>query len=329
MKKRGKYNSPFQATFQGIRDLYRKKQDVVALPEPLDMTGRKVLITGASSGLGFATARRLAQAGAEVIMAIRSGIPDKGEAIIADTGNKHVRMLHVDLSDFDSIDRLVDQLEKAGTTIDLLISNAAMVPLKSRQTPQDLDEMFMVNYLAPFYLVNRILEMNILKTSEKGHPGIIIVSSESHRNPEGFDWANFGQYIPYGIRETVAKYGEYKLFLTTFANELARRLDKQGNHIPVRILCPGPVNSSIGREAPGWMQPVLKLAFSLFFKSPEKASDPILYFATETLEKYIPISYLFLMQHKEMDDKSTDTTNGQKLWEMSESIVTRLGYRIA
>lgn len=328
MKRKGKYNSPFQATIQGIRDLYRKREDVVALPDPLDMKGRRVLITGASSGLGFATAKRMANAGAELILATRSGIPEKGEAIIAETGNRNVRMLHVDLSDFNSIDGLVDQLRTGGIAVDLVVSNAAMVPLKSRQTPQGLDEMFMVNYLAPFYLINRILESGILEPSAEGRPGIIIVSSESHRNPEGFDWANFGKYTPYGIKETVAKYGEYKLFLTTFANELARRLETRGNHIPVRSLCPGPVNSNIGREAPGWMQPLLKLSFSLFFKSPKKASDPVLYFATETPEKHIPIRYLFLMQEKEMDDKSTDPANGQKLWEKSEEIISGLGYRL-
>ena len=65
-------------------------------------------------------------------------------------------------------------------TIDILISNAAMVPLKSRKTPQGLEETFMVNYLAPFYFINQFLDRNILK---KENSRIIIVSSESHRNP--------------------------------------------------------------------------------------------------------------------------------------------------
>jgi len=71
---------------------------------------------------------------------------------------------------------------------------------------------------------------------------------------------------------------------------------------------------------------LLKLVFSIFFKSPEKASDPIIYFATESNESPKPIEYLFLMQFKEMDEKATDSENGKKLWEMSEALINELGY---
>ena len=153
---------------------------------------------------------------------------------------------------------------------------------------------------------------------------IILVSSESHRNAKDFVWESFGEYEEYGIGETVSRYGYFKLLLTTFANELARRLSAQNEQIPVRVLCPGPVNSNIAREAPGWMQPILKGVFSIFFKSPEKASDPIIYFASENNEQK-PIDYLFLMQPKAMDDKATDEANGKKLWELSEGFDCKVG----
>ena len=157
-------------------------------------------------------------------------------------------------------------------------------------------------------------------------PGnFIIVSSESHRDAKGFEWEKFGKYEEYGIGETVARYGYYKLFLTTFANELSRRLAAQNWQTTVRVLCPGPVNSNIAREAPGWMQPLLKGVFSLFFKSPEKASDPILYFAAQNDENPKPIDYLFLMQSKAMDEKATDEANGKKLWKLSEEIIKDVG----
>jgi hypothetical protein len=89
------------------------------------------------------------------------------------------------------------------------------------------------------------------------------------------------------------------------------------------MLCPGPVNSNIAREAPGWMQPLLKGVFSLFFKSPEKASDPILYFAGE-YDRSDPIPYLFLMQKKEIDDKALDPQNGKHLWHLSEKLISNL-----
>ena len=287
----------------------------------MDLNGKTVLITGASAGLGLAASKRLATAGAKVIMAVRSGIPEKGEEVKKISGNSQVSMYHVDLLDFESINQFLTKLEKDRLKVDILISNAAMVPLKSRTTEQGLEEMFMVNYLAPFYIINQLIDRDFFNPENSK---IIIVASESHRNPKKFEWEKFGKYEAYGINETVSRYGYYKLFLTTFANELSRRLELDNKHIPVRVLCPGPVNSNIAREAPKFMQPLLKLVFSIFFRSPEKASDPILYFASEQNGEDKPIDYLFLMQPKEMDEKATDPENGRKLWSMSQELIDRV-----
>jgi NAD(P)-dependent dehydrogenase (short-subunit alcohol dehydrogenase family) len=318
----GNYNSPLQATIKGIRDLYSKKKDIVHLPDHMNLQGKTVLITGASSGLGYAAAKRIAGAGATVIMAVRSGIPRKGEELKSTTGNPHIKMYFVDLLDFESIQHLIQNLKKDGVSVDILISNAAMVPLKSRRNRYGLEEMFMVNYLAPFYLINRMIGEGVIRAAAK----IIIVSSESNRNPDGFCWDEFGVYRDYGINETVARYGYFKLLLTTFGCELSRRLNVAHCTMPVRMLCPGPVNSNIAREAPSWMQPILKLAFSLFFKSPEKASDPILYFATQNHDHAKSLEYLFLMQAKEIDGKALTPENGEKLWTLSEDLCATLGF---
>ncbi len=323
MTEKGKYDSPFKATLKGITDLYGRKSYGVKIPETIDLCGKTVMITGASSGLGYATAKRIALAGAKLILAVRSGIPEKGEEIKIATENKDIHMYHVDLLDFTSIGAFLKNLENDGVRIDMLISNAAMVPLKSRKTPQGMEEMFMVNYLAPFYLINQLINRNIIHGKKSK---IIIVSSESHRNPKAFEWEKFGKYYSHGMKETVARYGYFKLLLTTFANELSRRTNGQQLEIPIRILCPGPINSNIAREAPGWLQPILKVVFSLFFRSPEKASDPILYFVSEPNHENKPIDYLFLMQPKTMDDKATDETNGRKLWELSETLIRQLGF---
>jgi len=322
MTRKGKYESPWLATINGIKQLYGKREKSVQLPEKIDLSGKKIMITGSSSGLGFAAAKRIAEAGAHVIMVVRSGIPEKGEMIKRMTGNENVSMYHVDLLDFESISGLIDNLEKDKVLIDTLISNAAMVPLKSRPSPQGLEEMFMVNYLAPFYLISRLVTKQILK---KRNSKIIIVSSESHRDPKAFDWEGFGKYHEYGIKDTVSRYGYFKLLLTTFGNELSRRLNDGEIKIPIRMLCPGPVNSNIAREAPGWLQPILKGVFSIFFRSPEKASDPIIYFLSED-DSARPVDYLYLMQPTSMDEKALDHINGKKLWDISQKLCRHLGY---
>ena len=81
MNKKQKYNSPLAATYKGISDLFKKQERVGVLNPDDRLDGKKVLITGSSSGLGLATAKDLARLGAEVIMAVRSGIPEKGEEV--------------------------------------------------------------------------------------------------------------------------------------------------------------------------------------------------------------------------------------------------------
>ncbi len=104
--------------------------------------------------------------------------------------------------------------------------------------------------------------------------------------------------------KTVELYGYYKLLLTTFANELSRRLNSSGKtRCSVFALCPGPINSNIAREAPVIFKPLLKLVFRIFFRSPEKAVQPVIYFACSPEVTGNPIDYLFLMSRKEMDPK--------------------------
>jgi len=327
--KQNKYTSPAGAIITGVSDLFKKHEKAGEIRDEDRLDGKKVLITGSSSGLGFATAIRLAAKGAEVIMAVRSGIPEKGEKVKKLSGSNKVSMLHVDFSDISSIRQLVKELKSRHGKIDMLVCNAAMVGRKSRKTTEGLDEMFMVNYLSKYILVNRLLMDDCFHHRNGSVPRIIIVSSESHRNPKEFDWDNFGKYIEWGTGKSVSYYGYYKLLLVTFVNELSRRLNTEGNTgYSVFSLCPGPVNSNIAREAPAIFKPLLRLIFSIFFRSPQKASDPSVYLATSPDVEGKPLDYLFLMSRKDMDEKATDPENGKKLWELSENLCQQLGIEL-
>lgn len=323
-----KYNSPLKATYKGIADLFKKQEKIGNLLPEQRLDGRKVLITGSSSGLGLATAKALARRGAEIIMAVRSGIPDKGEEVKRSASGASVHMLKVDLSDLDSIRNLVGEVKKKFGQIDILICNAAVVASKARQTKHGLDEMFSVNYLAKFTLINLLLKNDCFRTNGE-LPRIIIVSSESHRNPERFEWETFGQFVPFTMGKTVERYGYYKLLLTTFSQELERRLNSnESPHFSVFALCPGPVNSNIAREAPKVFHPLLKLVFGIFFRSPEKACEPVEYLAVSPDMEGIPRDYLFLMSRKEVDEKASDPENGKKLWELTEKLLEAKGVKI-
>ena len=317
-----KYNSPLQATVSGILDLFKKRERVGALTEKDTLQGKKVLITGSSSGLGLATAIQLATLGAEVIMAVRSGIPEKGEEVKRASGSDKVKMLHVDLSDFNSIKNLISAVKLKIGKIDVLICNAAVVVSEARKTVTGLDEMFTVNYLSKFVLVNGLLNENCFNTAGS-IPRIIFVSSESHRNPTAFEWDTFGEFQAHKMAKTVERYGYYKLLMTTFSQELSRRLNLDKTNYSVFALCPGPVNSNIAREAPKMVQPVMKLVFKIFFNSPENAAEPVVYLTASKVIEGKPTDYLFLMSRKPVDELASNPKNGKRLWGLTEKLLEK------
>ncbi len=319
-----KYNNPFTATLTGIRDLFRKLPPAGTLKPEDRLDGKTVLVDGSSSGLGFAVALDVARRGARLVMACRSGIPGKGELIKKLSGNPRVTMLPVDFSDFGSIYELAKNIRDEVGPIDIYISNAGIVPKKSRKTPQGLEEMFMVNYFSKFIFINLLLEYGCF-AGRPEPPRIVLVSSESHRNPDTFDWDGFGIYRDYSIGKSIELYGYYKLLLTTFSAELSRRINVDGAFRgSVFTLCPGPVNSNIAREAPLIFQPLLKLVFSIFFRSPARAAIPVVYLAASPDQKGKRYDYFFLMSRKKIDEKASNPGNGKKLWDLSQALMEQL-----
>jgi len=322
-KKEQKYNNPFSAVYTGIAELFRKYEPAGELKPDDRLDGKTVLIDGASSGLGYAVALDVARRGAKVIMACRSGIPGKGEEIKAVSGNPDVHMLPVDFTDFNTLRRLTDEIRDHYAPIDILICNSAVVTRNSRQTKAGFDEMFQVNYLSKFYFINLLIREKVFRP--KTVPRIVVVSSESHRNPDDFEWDSFGKYIPFGIGKSVEVYGLNKLYLTTFVSELSRRLNPgEQTEYSVLSLCPGPINSNIAREAPKIFHPLMKLVFGIFFRSPAKAAVPVIYLAASPDLQGKKFDYLFLMSRKEIDPKAADPANGKKIWEKSEELLREL-----
>lgn len=343
-----KYDNAVGAVITGVRDLFKTKEVCGELKESDRLDGKTVFVDGASSGLGFAIATEVARRGARVIMACRSGIPEKGEKVKQLSGNQDVTMLPVDLSDLNSIRHLVSGIRELEHKPDIYIINAGIVPKESRKTPQGLEEMFMVNYFSKFVFIRMLMEERLIpdagyqmpespKSPEgyllpplQGRAGeglsrIIFVTSESHRNPEKFNWEGFGNYRDYGIKQSMELYGYYKLLLVTFSRELARRLNPEGETpTSVFAMCPGPVNSNIAREAPKIFHPLLKLVFALFFKSPAEAAKPVIYLAASPDLEGKPFDYLFLMSRREIDEKAADPGNRSTLWVLSEELFDKI-----
>ncbi|MEZ4979496.1 MAG: SDR family NAD(P)-dependent oxidoreductase [Chitinophagales bacterium] len=320
---KSKYNNPFSATLNGILDLFRKQVPIGKLSPSDRLDGKTCLVTGSNTGLGFAIAQQMAERGAKVYMACRSGIPEAGEKIKKASGSNLVEMLKIDLSSIQSIKRFIAKVKEEGLQFDVAVFNAAMVPSGSKKTEDGFDQMFQVNYLSKFILVNGLLEAGAFKA---GNSRIIFVNSESHRTARDIDFENLGKFEEYSMSKVISLYGYYKLLLNVYAKELSRRQNKETFKYGIFALCPGPVNSNIAREAPKIFMPLLKLIFAIFFSSPSKAAEPVMYLAcSPSLEGKSDV-YLHLMQKKEMDAKALDVESGRKLWQKSEELVAASGH---
>jgi NAD(P)-dependent dehydrogenase (short-subunit alcohol dehydrogenase family) len=344
MPRRARHDSAVTAILTGIVDLFEKRETVAPLSPGISLEGRSALITGANSGLGKATAIHMSTRDCRIMMGCRSGIPDAAHEISAASRNSDVQIALLDLADLDSVTAFCEGMKKRGERFDIVILNAGVVPAQARQTKDGFEEMFQVNYLSNFLLVNTLLKTGVVPNSiflsdsadragktnseDAPIPRIVFVSSESHRSSRPIDFDRLGEFREYGMSGSVAEYGYTKLLLSTYAAELARRLAPGGvPQVSVHALCPGPVNTRIAREAPALVQPLLQLIFGIFFRSPKKASEPILYLAGSPEIEGTTGRYLHLMSPKKPSPEAMDPENGRLLWEASLKLLTPRGDR--
>ena len=326
------HGNPVTAVLSGLLDQRSKAPKVAPVADGVRLDGRTCLVTGANSGLGKAIAIRLAKRGAHVIMACRSGIPEAGQDVRAESGSDQVEMIQVDLSDFDSIAAFCDQLRDRNVTLDAAVFNAGVVPATSRMSKHGLEMMFAVNFLAKFVVLHRLLDDGVIPNAAYGNnsraedpPRVIFVSSETHQSSIPIDFDKFGEPIEYGVADGVKYYGLSKLHLTTYFQELSRRLNPGGSggnpDVCVHALCPGAINSNMAREAPTWLKPVLKPVMALFFQRPEKASIPVDYLVASHEMGTKTGEYMHMLRIKESSEPSMDPKKGALLWSKTEELL--------
>lgn len=315
----GRFDNPVVASLAGFWDRFRKQELESHFTENDRFDGKNVLVTGANSGLGFAVAVEIARRGGRVIMACRRQIPDSGEKVMKLSGSRNVEMRFLDLSKIDSIHAFCKSLENEGIKLDITILNAGVTPAKARKTASGQDEMFLVNYLSNVLLTNLLLTSGVIRPDLKldFKPRIIFISSDSHQGSSYIDYDEFGRYFDYGVSKAIANYSYFKLVLNTYATELSRRVNTEGVKAGINVICPGPVNSNIVKEAPFLLRIVLKSIFTVIFKSPGKACKPVVYMAISPDFEGRTNEYLHMFKPKKMDFKVYIPEEGEKLWDRS------------
>jgi NAD(P)-dependent dehydrogenase (short-subunit alcohol dehydrogenase family) len=206
-----------------------------------DQTGKVIVITGATGGIGLETAVALAGAGASVVVSGRS--PAKVDAAVDEvrrrTGNRNVDALTLDLASFASIHSGADDLLARYPQIHVLINNAGVYLSERRVTEQGFEMTFGVNHLGHFLLTDLLLER--LRASAPAR--VVNVSSIGHRFTRALDFDDLQSEKHYAIQEA---YTQSKLANILFTKELAKREATTG--VTAYAVHPGSIRSGFGQD---------------------------------------------------------------------------------
>jgi NAD(P)-dependent dehydrogenase (short-subunit alcohol dehydrogenase family) len=308
------------ATLAGLRDRLRPTAKLTLRPdERLD--GQTALITGANRGLGLAIAEQLAERGARLLLACRSGGPEAAAALVRTTGNADIHALSVDLAEHASICELVETLASRGERLDRVVLNAAVVPLSSRRSSAGFDLMFHVNYLSAVDLCEQLLARELIGGGDRA-ARIVVVSSEAHRWAEPAPLDRFSEIEPYETSAVMTHYGRNKLYLTAYSWELGRLLDPR--RIGVFVLEPGAVATDIAREAPAWMRVLLDPTMRLLFQAPRVAAEPVTWLCCARALDGTTQRYVHMHTTKQPKAWAVEQDNGEALRARSLELLARI-----
>ena len=287
-----------------------------------DLTGRLAVVTGGNTGLGLCTARELARAGADVVLAVRS--TGRGDAAAADitaaAPASRVEVRRLDLADLTSVRDFADRFLDEHVALDLLINNAGIMATPRRTTTDGFELQFGTNHLGHYALTGRLLPALCAATAAR----VVTVSSDLHSLGR-IDFRDLQSKRGYG---RMRAYGTSKLANLLFTAELDRRATAAGLAVRAYAVHPGYAATSLNITGrPALVQRLMSIPNALIAVRPVTGALPALCAATLP---GLP-GGLFLGPRGRSGirgapgvlvpkERARDRTTAVRLWEVSQSL---------
>jgi NAD(P)-dependent dehydrogenase (short-subunit alcohol dehydrogenase family) len=276
-----------------------------------DMRGKVVVITGATSGIGFVAAETLARMGARLVLVARDRT--RGEATLQrlrEAGPQAVHSIYyADLSTISEMKRVAAEIAVAEPRIDVLINNAGAIFNSRQLTADGLEMTFATNHMS-YFVVTLGLADRLRAT-----PGARVVntSSDAHKGArlDFDDLQSAKRYRGFPV------YGKSKLCNILFTRELAKRWRDTG--VTVNCLHPGFVSTRFGDQSGGAFQRVIGIA-KFFAISPEKGAETIIYLATSDDVANQSGAYFYKCHPLNPTKEAQDGQAAQRLWDESSRL---------
>ncbi len=281
---------------------------------PYLMSGKTCLITGATAGIGFVTAKELARMGCAVTIIGRNQAKcaSTAAAIKEETQNQSVDYLLADLSSQNEVRLLADKVKKRHSKLDVLINNAGAINFFRNRTVDGIESTFAVNHIAYFMLTNLLLDLLTASAPAR----VVNVSSDSHRRARTLNVDDLPDPKRYfGHRA----YARSKLSNVLFTYELVRRLE--GTGVTANALHPGLVSTNIMANN-GLLGKISNFVLGFRGISVEEGAKTPIYLATSpevegVTGKYFVKNTVFLSSKA-----SYDGAAAARLWELSAQLTS-------
>jgi NAD(P)-dependent dehydrogenase (short-subunit alcohol dehydrogenase family) len=278
----------------------------------IDLRGRICLVTGATHGIGRATAEALAKMGATLLLHGRDSlvVGVVCREISRSAGAGTVTGVVADFSSLGAVRRLAQEVATQHGRLDVLVNNAGTAVTERKETADGLEWQFGVNHLAPFLLTNLLLDE--LKKSKAAR--IVNVASMAYRRAHlDFDDLQAARKS----YNTLAGYSASKLANILFTLELARRLE--GTNVTANCLHPGVVATNIFRNL-GMMGKVFTVVGRPFMLSPTKGAETSIYLASSPDVAKVSGKFFDKSNEAPLLPHATDMEAARRLWEVSEQL---------
>ncbi len=266
------------------------------------------VVTGANSGIGRATAERLAQTGNKVILVCRN--PQKGKKAIIEIGkatkNNKLELFLCDLSSHQSIREFATKFRNQYGAIDVLVNNAGGIFGERILTEEGREYTFALNHLGYFLMTHYLLDL--LKQPDQAR--IVNVASDAHRATK-MDFDNLEGEKKY---KQMTAYALSKMCNILFTRELAVRL--QGTNIITNCLHPGVVATNFGNSGGGFLKNLLPMARKLMINS-DKGADTSVFLALAPEVEKISGEYFAKMKVKKSTKDAANMDYAKRLWARS------------
>ena len=276
------------------------------------MRGRTVLVTGASGGIGRATAEALSALGARVgIIGRDRDRTERAAAEIARTTGGTVDVFVADLASQAEVRRAAAEVLSAYPRLEVLVNNVGGYRAQRHVTVDGLEHTFALNHLAPFLLTDLLLER--LRASA---PARVVTVSSGAQSMGRIDFDDLQGALGYNGQRA---YNQSKLANVLFTYELARRLD--GSGVTANVLHPGVVRTGFGHEDAGrWMSWMTRLVRP-FMKSPQRGAATSVHLASAPELERVTGTYFASSRPKKSSARSYDLDVARRLWETSSRLV--------